>query len=217
MRKIILLAAAAVLIIPISQASAVTSGDALLTGGNFEGGLVLNTGPLTAGASNQYNKWIRNGWEIASGAQSGPTDDYARHGIGSGLKLVQAINAKELRIKSGRPMYVKFDYILSGSFNGATTNVQVVGLNSGQGIGEGSSILSQRLEGTDSWKTQRSNFIVNGDYDAIAVVFTYSSNDPNGFRGVDNIKLTAMPEPVTMLAFLMGTGMIGSYLKRRRL
>ncbi len=223
MRKIILMAAVAALVIPISQASAVTTGVNLLTGGNFEGGLVLNTGPFTAGVPSQYNKWIRHGWEIASGGQSGPTDDYAQHQLWSDLKLVQAVNANALGIGSGQRMNLKFDYILEGSFYEGTTNVKVVGLNSGQqietwggGVIEGSTILSEMLAGTDSWKSKGHNFIVDGDYDAIAVVFTFSSDYEQYDRGVDNVSLTAVPEPVTMLGVLMGTGMIGGYLKRRR-
>ncbi len=224
MRKIILMAAVAALVIPISQASAVTSGVPLLTGGNFEGGLVLTNGPFTAGAPGQYDKWITDGWEIASGGQAGATDDYGKHGTGSGLKLLQAVDAKGLKIKSGQRMYVQFDSLLQGSFGKSGTSIKVVGLNSGDKIETaaggsigGSDILSELLEGTDGWETQRHNFIVDDDYDAIAIVFSYSSNDENGIRGVDNINLQAMPEPITMLSFLMGTGMIGRYLKRRRM
>ncbi len=220
MRKIILMVAAAMLIIPISQASAVTSGEPLLTGGNFEGGLVLTNGPFTAGAPGQYNKWLTNGWEIASGGQVGATDDFGKQGIGSGLKILQAVDAKGLEIKPGRRMKINFDYILGGS---GDAGVQVIGLYSGDQIETvsggaigGSSIFSELLAGTDGWERQSHNFIVEEDYDAIAVVFSFSGDGSGGIRGIDNINLTALPEPATMLAFLMGTGMIGRYLKRRR-
>ncbi len=222
MRKIILMVAAAILIIPISQASAVTTGVNLLTGGDFEGGLVLTPGPFTAGVPSHYNKWMTHGWDIVSGGQAGATDDFAQHGFGLNLKIVQGINANALGINSGQRMYLKFDYILEGNFK-SPTHVKVVGLNSGEQIStwsagtiEGSDIISEMLLGTDGWESQRHNFIVDDDYDAIAVVFTMSSYDEQYARGIDNINLTAVPEPLTMLGFLMGTGMIGRYLKRRR-
>ena len=224
MRKFIPLVAAVAALIPVSQAAAVTAGVNLLTNSDFEAGVALAGGPYTAGVASQYDKWIASGWQITGGGQAGPTDDFAQHTLWSDLKLVQAIDANALGIGAGQPMKLEFDYILDGAFYAGTTFYGVLGMNSGQqiqtwggGTIQGSYQVGPTLLASSSgWTTDVTDaFTVDANYDAIAVVFVYSSDYVDPIRGVDNVELSAVPEPITLIGAMMGTGMIAGYLRKR--
>ena len=77
--------------------------------------------------------------------------------------------------------------------------------------------IDKILASTATWSHQMFSFSLTDDFDALAVAFIMGgrSDDPQGtLRGVDNVHIASVPEPVP--AALFGIGLAGLAIARRR-
>jgi hypothetical protein len=206
--------------------------------GDFESPCDITSGTFTAGGgtSDELEWYSTDKWSIQAGGPSGGAA-YADHAIND-VKLFQGIELSPGEVPSGTTLNLSFDWIFNVEAPVQGTSwfdVAVFGLTSGDSLGifapndfPGTELLLERLASIDPSEAPTSNdwthasfdVDVTGDFDALLLGFQmqawYSGqSEIGGLRGVDNVVLSAVPEPATML--LLGFGLVGLGAARRRL
>jgi len=189
----------------------------LITNGTFESGSISN-GINFSTVTGPYGTWLdRANWTIQSG---GPTGNYAQQDTCTNCtdQLFQAFLGTYA--PSGWLLQLDFDYsFVKPSGTQGTELVQIVGLDSGDQWNYAAgptgwcfycdTLYSASLSTTSSWEHFTSPWItVPQNYAAIGVLFQFGGTIEIGtFRAVDNVSLSAVPEPSTLL--LLGSGLVG--------
>lgn len=135
--------------------------------------------------------------------------------------LFQGFDATGL--PGGTTLNFSFDYTYEFGFTGPEETAYVLGLANGDVVKvfapflplAGDPLVGSALSIQSGWTHVSSNFTLGGSYDAIAVVFGAGAfGDTHGLRAVDNVNLSAVPEPSTLL--ILGCGLIGVIGVRKR-
>jgi len=215
------------------------AGPELLTDGGFETGTAGNNfnGAFSTfvPTSGPFGIWMDvNQWQYASGGVGGSL--FASHvtkGDNTNL-LFQGVD-----VSGGLPgsaLTLSFDYVFAGG--SSNRDVWVLGLTgatetvskfanffpSGNSDSPPGDVLlhltDTELVTTADWKHLSFDLAAAGSYDALLVGFKFSSGsssaDWSKLRGVDNVSLTATPEPALPALLLLGAAALGWHRRRRR-
>ena len=189
-----------------AQASPFTNGSFENPGGQFSGFIFLGPGSTTipgwtVGGGSSSVDWIGNFWAASQGNQS---VDLNGSSTGS---IFQTFDTTP-----GQHYQVLFD--LAGNTDGPpnlkTLNVQATG-NPLQGYSFDDTGFNHTNMG---WQTFIYDFTATGT----STTLTFTSTTPNNFFGpaLDNVRVSAVPEPATMAVFgLLAAGGLG-YVRRRK-
>lgn len=247
MKRLVLLASAAAMLFcstGTSSASSITT-DNLLINGDFEAGIPIVNSDFSP-SSGPFNIWLGSGVNILGGAGDFsaafeiPADPA---NFPEADRLVQGINLNPDGILPGTHMQLGFDFRLLNSAppdvnapETATSEVFVLGLLDsdgpikvspapGDGFPPGDVIFSQDLLTLTSirndWASGGGGFLVDKEYDSIAVVF--NAGDLGFLLGdladIDNVVLrktpVQAPEPGSLL--LLGSAMSAIVIARRKI
>ena len=131
---------------------------------------------------------------------------------------------------AGTKIAIQFDHLYTAGYNpkfqvyGFATTTGIWKYEAPFGPTDGTSLLNITNVGisTAGWLHKSYEVTIPNNYVAIAIGFIYGGDDvPNitgpgpGFRGIDNVNVSAVPEPTTML--LLGFGLIGLASVRRKI
>lgn len=248
MKKIVLLASAAAMLFFSTGTASASSimPDNLLTNGDFEDGIPIVNSDFRP-SSGPFNIWLGSGDVIISGGGSaGATAAFRAVADPADFpeadRLVQGIDLNPGDIPPGTPMQLSFDFALFGAppdVNApetAKSEVFVLGLLDsdgpikvspapGDGFPPGDVIFSQDLLTLTSirndWVSGGAGFIVNKEYNSIAVVF--NAGDRGFLLGdlgdIDNVVLRKAPvqAPEPGGFFLIGTAISAIVIARRKI
>ena len=185
----------------------------LVVNGGFEntgfGGTTgyYNVGP--AGADNVVPSDF--GWTVSNGnvdivANNGTYGTVNADGGAYVLDLVGYGSTGEisqtLTTTPGAEYKVTFEYSRNGGVNNPTAAVLVGGSTVGS------------VTGTSSWTTFSDTFKATGASTTFAINETYGAN--NGGVFLDNVSVSAVPEPASWALMLLGVGGVGGALRLRR-
>lgn len=118
-------------------------------------------------------------------------------GYGDSGEISQSINTVLNRVYN-----VRFDYSENGGINGATAEV----LAGGGVIGS--------VTGTHGWQTFTGSFIGNGGAETFAINEQIGGGNAGVF--LDNVSVTAVPEPATWAMMAAGLALMGAALRTRK-
>lgn len=202
MRKLFV-AAAAMAMLPTSAHAAE------IINGSFENGGVTNPfGTVTGGNSSTITGWtvlgnsvdfIGDYWQAADGANS-----IDLNGAGQG-GLAQTFNTV------ANQAYAITFFLAGNPDNGPTIKTIKVTTNNAN-----EQVFSFDTTGfnktTMGWKQFTYNFVGNGSPTTLA----FNSDNPGAWgAALDNVSISAVPEPATWAMMLLGFGLIGGAMRRR--
>jgi hypothetical protein len=232
MKKKLFLGAILMLVFALSTTATAN----LIQNGDFENlAADINGAEFTIGTSDTGEWYALGPWAVLTGGPLG-SSYYFNHtgGTGGDQRAYQPIDTSSMAL-AGQEITLSFDYIFEqGDWQIQDMGVALVGLS---GVGakyvayggagydgtfgvDGAGITrtvlgTLALTITTGWSSDSLSVVLGQDYDTLIAVFASSAwAGSGGVRGIDNVNVSTVPDPATIL--LLGLGLLGVAGVRRK-
>lgn len=151
---------------------------------------------------------------------SGRTPSYAELGNNKNQNLFQAVQVSQSLpgyTATAGPVFFNFDYKSNNIITGSTfaklygSDTQPTYTSLGTMLGNLTGFASTQI----TWENKSLSFVADSGYAWYTLVITGNTDNPKGNFQVDNVNVQVTPIPAT--AWLLGTGLIGLVVIRRRM